>query len=207
MIEKITATPEQVQEMLSALKQGVEGVVESKHDNIVPMIGVLELNPLTDERIAVLHAMDMGFNTVAEKKRAMKVIAAQVVKDNRIPLVAGLVAEAWMRSLKKDEGYENVSDYRKKYLQVADDPQRMECAVISALGFPLSPTESGPVKIACRQMKRGYKNRIEWDGEWFEADGGEAHILERLFEAFIKFALKVENYEHYLTNIKMEKAW
>ena len=56
-----------------------------------------------------------------------------VYRDHKLPYAVGLISEAWMSKPQKDD-----EGYFKKYLMVADDPNKDEVIQVSALGFPVN---------------------------------------------------------------------
>lgn len=202
-------TPEHVQKLFDVLKEGVTAIVdEGDCDGIAPMLGVLCFDPFTGEEQTRMNLLATGFNSGLEKKNAMKVVAASTFAAQKLPLAVGLVAEAWTTRMKSKEA---MDDYYKKYLMIADDPDRQEVAVVSALGFPVKDSKAamGLGMADHRLIKRGAKEIVSWDGDWLLTNDDKSeyqcNILIGFYEAYINFGLKREDYKAY-TALAQEMA-
>ncbi len=202
-------TPEHVRELFDVLKEGITKIVdEGDCPGIAPLIGILCYDPFTQEEQTRLNLMDLGFNSSLEKKSAFKVAAANLFAAHKLPLAVGLVSEAWTAQMKSKE---DMDAYYKKHLMIADDPDRKEVAIVSALGFPVkdSDAEKRLGLSDHRLIKRDAKQIVSWDGDWLLPQDGkgtcECNILCGFYEAYIGFGVGHEDYKAY-TAIAKELA-
>ena len=203
-------TQEHVQELFDVLKDGVERIVsEGDCPGAAPLVGVLCYDPFTGKEETRLNILaDMGFDDNLNKKKAFKIVAANIFAAHRLPMAVGLVSEAWTAEMK---GQEAMEEYYKKHLMIADDPNRVEVITVSAMGFPVkdSPAADCLGLADHRKIKRDAKEIISWDGDLLmppEAGATyQCNLLGRFYEAYVAFGFKREDYKAY-TAIAKEMA-
>ena len=190
-----------VREVYDLLYKFCTGLMEDGVASILPSVAVLGLsfenlmNRETEKTSILMHGMNVGFSGKEEKKKAMKFLAARVFKEHYIPLAIALSSEAWMSMCHKDEMEDN-NPY-KKYLSLEDDPNRIEVILVAALAFPIPSGEDCEIH-GVRQVTRDSENKMRWSGENNEESSqGEANILHRFFDAYMRFALKYEDASAY----------
>ncbi len=200
--KRAEATPEQIKELASFLKDGVNNVVESGVKGIDPILAVLLYDPVKGTDQVNIHMMDTGFNTPLEKKLSMKTVAAVVYKTKLFPVAVGMTSEAWVLMAKGEEEWK---EHREKYLMVSDNPARQEAAIIAVQGFHRQKGQPPLGTHTMRLIKRGKNNEVGWDGDWDKEDGGtvESALMDHFFRAFLDFATRKEYPEAYLNGKKV----
>lgn len=197
------ATPEQVKGIVDFLKGGVENVIKGRAvKGIDPILAVYCYDVMRGKHEMRVHMLDTGFNTPLEKKLAMKAVAASIYNERLLPVAVGLVSEAWMAH----ETKEQVESGKRRYLQVADNPDRKEVAFIAAASF-YRPDGKPLTCFDVRYVSRDKDDQISWDGDWLSKDGEsknmDASILDNFFRSFVAFASKSEDPETYLHGRKV----
>jgi hypothetical protein len=194
--EAYKCSPEQLKEFFGFIQKGLEGVVSEHPDGVAPVLFVLCKEAFADESTKPevrIHLLAGDFNSKLGKKQAMKTVAASIYDVKLIPMAVGLVSEAWISMPKADE----YDEYRKKYLMVADDPDKKEVALVSIL-----TNMEGKALVDCRELRRDSEDRVSWSGDWLmgATEGGtaEAYLLEEFYRAFYNFGTKQEDYRAYL---------
>lgn len=203
LISKTTATQEKINGLGKFLQEGVTNIVtNNKTDGIAPVVAVLCYDPINDREECRLHMIDTGFNDPLEKKLSMKTVAAAVFKAKLFPIAAGVSSEAWVEMCTDKDSYE---DNRKKYLRVADNPNKKEVAIVA---IQATHRQEGPPLSYhnMRYLKRDNENYVQWDGDWQKGEEGgsvESGLLDHFFYGYAKFAYKQEDPDSYLHGKKV----
>ena len=198
--EEFVGTVEQVEALHQMLKGGATSIVEGGTYCITPAIGIVVRGMDCPPENWML-AMDTGFNSSLEKKRSMKVVAAMVFRAQKIPLVIGMVSEAWMS--KQVCGPE--AGEQRQYLMPADDPDKDEIVMVCTIncGPGLTPTAG---KHSIRVVKRMESNQMAWSGEWEDmGDAFEANLLGQFFYAYMQFVFGKDDPDAYLAGVNSQQ--
>lgn len=200
--EDFNPTWQHVEELFGILKDGASKFIEAGDcDGLAPMLGVLVYDPFTGKEETRMNLMDVGFNGSLEKKKAMKIAAANTFAAHKLPLAVGLVSEAWTAQMK---GKDAMEEYYKKHLMIADDPERVEVVQVAAMGFPVkdSKAEKCLGMADHRKVKRDSKEIMSWDGDWLLPHDDKAeyqcNLLAQFYQALIDFGMKREDYKAYM---------
>lgn len=175
----LVVNDEQIDEIFGRLQTWAKCAVGRQ--GITPMMA-FRMRRVDGSYDLVNLVMSTPFDTVIEKKLAMRTAAQMAASVDSVPIAVGMITEAWLAHVPVGES--------QRFILPSDSDDRVEIAVCSVVTF-----DETQMSMATAKIQRDDRDRIVSIGEWDRHDEGvEANLLRTFYRLYCRMLReKLEN--------------